>query len=285
MNLILTLPFFAYLSRRFQRRWQKAACVGGFGVAMYNIVLTNTRAAILVAMLVVAACVARRLVRPRVPDLLALGLLLALLLPRVSSHVYDRVFSPASYMAGQSRSLSMRFEFWRAGLRIVGDYWFCGMGLGNERMVPKYVREMPRQIERITCHNIYLMTLMEVGVLGWLLFFGFVGVLLTWSFKAARLARDRPVEVFNRDTLRLEPLPGGQADYWLMVAIQIAMLSVMIFGVQVDVWHFPLKGWWLVAGMVAVVYPRLKRGDWESQELGLAQAGPAGPAEPAKGTA
>jgi hypothetical protein len=27
------------------------------------------------------------------------------------------------------------------------------------------------------------------------------------------------------------------------------MISVLVFAVQVDVFHFPLKGWWLVAGI------------------------------------
>jgi hypothetical protein len=39
-----------------------------------------------------------------------------------------------------------------------------------------------------------------------------------------------------------------------MVACQIATLGVLCYGVQVDVFHFPLKGWWLVAGITCVMY-------------------------------
>jgi hypothetical protein len=36
------------------------------------------------------------------------------------------------------------------------------------------------------------------------------------------------------------------------------MIAVLIYGIQLDVFHFPLKGWWLVAGLV-VAMERLSR--------------------------
>ena len=33
-----------------------------------------------------------------------------------------------------------------------------------------------------------------------------------------------------------------------------AMISALLYGIQVDVFHFPLKGWWLVAGLTYAMY-------------------------------
>ena len=47
---------------------------------------------------------------------------------------------------------------------------------------------------------------------------------------------------------------GQDEAMWFMVACQIAMIGTLIYGVQVDVFHFPLKGWWLVAGISVAMY-------------------------------
>jgi hypothetical protein len=39
-----------------------------------------------------------------------------------------------------------------------------------------------------------------------------------------------------------------------VTACRVAIVITLIFGVQVDVFHFPLKGWWLIAGLTWVVY-------------------------------
>ena len=47
--------------------------------------------------------------------------------------------------------------------------------------------------------------------------------------------------------------PDGER-YWFVIASQVALVSVLIYGVQVDVFHFPLKAWWLVAALGWVMY-------------------------------
>ena len=34
-----------------------------------------------------------------------------------------------------------------------------------------------------------------------------------------------------------------------MVAAQIMLITVPLFGIQTEVFHFSLKGWWFVAGI------------------------------------
>ena len=39
------------------------------------------------------------------------------------------------------------------------------------------------------------------------------------------------------------------------------MVAVLVYGVQVDVFQFPLKGWWLAAGLTYVMYRLSRQGD------------------------
>ena len=83
-------------------------------------------------------------------------------------------------------------------------------------------------------HNIYLQTALDVGLFGWLAFIGFVGLVL---FQTERLV------------LRLRR-QGPSDAYWLVISAEVLMLTVIIFGFQVDVFFFPLKAWWLIASIV-----------------------------------
>ena len=241
INLILTLPFFAYLFRRRRRRTTRAALAAGAAVVAYNIFLTNTRAAILLAGLVVAMILAARLFRPRVPDVLVGLLVLVALLAVMPPSVYERVLDPDNYSFEASGTARIRLEYWKGGLEISRDHWLTGVGVGNQNVVPKYVKGYgPKQT---TVHNEYLQTFMEVGVFGWLAHFGFVGLVLWQARRAARFYRSRP---------------DAQPERWFLVAAQIAMVGVLIYGLQVDVFHFPLKGWWLIAGIASAMYLRAR---------------------------
>jgi hypothetical protein len=66
-----------------------------------------------------------------------------------------------------------------------------------------------------------------------------VGWIIWASFKTASLFRQ-----WN----------GTQQEYWLMIAIQITLIGVVLFGIQTEVFHFSLKGWWLAAGITYSMY-------------------------------
>jgi hypothetical protein len=92
-------------------------------------------------------------------------------------------------------------------------------------------------------HNIYLQTALDVGVFGWLVFIGFIGLVL---FQTERLV------------LRLKH-QGPSDAYWLVIAAEVLMLTVIIFGFQVDVFFFPLKAWWLIASIAVAFHRRVFR--------------------------
>jgi hypothetical protein len=242
INMILTLPFFAYLFRTQRSLRVRALVAGGWLIVIYNIFLTNTRAAIILAVLVMLCCALRKML-VITPAKLVGGLLsLAIMLAFVPADVYTRVLDLANYNYKQSSTLRARLDYWNAGVTVAEHNWLTGIGIGNQKTIPKYITgHGPKET---SVHNEFLESFIEVGIFGWLLFFGFVGVILWSSFKAGAIFRRA------RDS---------QEQYWFLVACQIAQLSVLVYGVQVDVFHFPLKGWWLIAGLSWVMYRLARR--------------------------
>jgi len=236
INLVMTLPFFVYFFRTRRRRLWKAAAAGGGLIAAYNIVLTNTRATLLLAGVVIALCLARRLLKLTLAQLLPVAFAGAALLAFIPGAVYERVFDLSNYTYQRSGTYRIRLEYWNAGLAIAEEHWLTGIGLGNKNTIPRYLKGYGP--EQTSVHNDYLQTFIEVGLIGWLCFFGFVGLIFWRSVRAA--ARWRRGE--------------AGAQYWFLIACQIAMIAVLLDGLQVDVFHFPLKGWWLVAGLSCVMY-------------------------------
>lgn len=237
INLILTLPFFAFLFRT-RTSWKvKAAVALGSVIVLYNIFLTNTRSVILLTVIVALMLVLRRMVTVTPARVVAVLLVGMAMLPFVPDDVYDRVLKASNYTPTGSATLRMRLEYWKAGLDVAEEKWLTGIGVGNQETIPRHVKgQVP---DTTTVHNEYLQTFIEVGLIGWLIFHSFVGLILWYSFKAAATFR-----IFQ----------ATREQYWFAVACQIAMVAVLIYGVLMDVFHFPLKGWWLIAGLSYVMY-------------------------------
>ncbi len=236
INLVLTLPFFFYFFRREKRLVFKAALLLGLGVVGYNIMLTNTRAAILLAVLVVGIALFWRLVELDVPRVFLGAAGLIAILAMVPEDVWQRVLDLSNYTIDRSATLRIRLAYWDAAFRAFQDHWIAGMGVGNQEAVPSYLNQPGP--DQTTAHCEYLQTAVEVGVVGWVLFFGFVSLVLATAFRSGKR--------YSQD-----PARGG--DFWFMRACQLAMIAVLIYSIQVDVFHFPLKGWWLVAGLVVAL--------------------------------
>jgi len=236
INLILTMPFFFYFLRGEKRPWLKALLLLGLAVVGYNVMLTNTRAAILLAGVVLGIALLWRLVELSAPRLFLGAVGLIAILALVPGDVWQRVLDLSNYTIDRSATLRIRLAYWDAALLAVQDHWLTGMGVGNQEAVARYMTEPGP--EETTAHCEYLQTAMEVGILGWALFFGFVFLLLATAFRAGR---------------RFAQPPPLDRDFWFMRACQLAMIAVLLYGIQLDVFHFPLKGWWLAAGLVVAM--------------------------------
>ncbi len=237
INLIMTLPFLAFYWCRFPAARTRAIIFLATLVILYNIFLTNTRAVLLLTVLVFMMMLWRRLLRITPGVFIGVLLIGVSMLPLVPDAIYERVLNPANYTVEQSGTLRARLHYWRAGLIVIEQNWLLGIGPGNQQEIPRYLTgDAPSET---TVHNEYLQTMMELGIVGWLVFFGFVFLVLRYSFRAAEYYRQQP---------------DGDEQYLFLKAAQVAMISVLIYGLQVDVFHFPLKGWWLIAGLVTALY-------------------------------
>jgi hypothetical protein len=241
LNLTMTLPFFAFLIRTQSRRW-KVAWFAGLVVVCFGIVLSNTRAVMLLAIATLVCCALRRLWKITPQTFFALALLGASILPFIPQDFYLRTLDPSLYTTSRSDSIRIRFKYWAKSYELIQEHWLTGIGVGDQDTIVKMVTD--EAAGRITpgglkasAHNEYIWTLVEVGLFGWLLHWGFVAWVIRASFKAAALLR--------RDA-------AGE-EYWLMVACQITMVGILFFGLQTEVFHFPLKGWWLAAGLSTVM--------------------------------
>ncbi len=237
INLIMTLPFLAFYWRRFTALRYRTVTLTATLVILYNIFLTNTRAALILTVIVFIIMLWRRLLRVTLGVFVSILLIGASMLPFVPDAIYERVLNPANYTVEHSGTLRARLHYWQAGLIVIEKNWLWGIGPGNQQEIPRYLTgDAPSET---TVHNEYIQTMMELGIIGWVVFFSFVFLVLRYAFAAAATFRDYP--------------DGGERHQFL-VAAQITMISVLIYGLQVDVFHFPLKGWWLVAGLVTALH-------------------------------
>jgi hypothetical protein len=236
INLMMSLPFFLYAMRLTRSRLLVAAIAVSGAFVAYNIFLTNTRSVMITTAIVCVLCLLFGLVRVTLGKVLVALAVGAVLLFLVPADTYSRSLDFAQYFSDRSATLRFRQAYWQAGIEAIRDHWLTGLGSGNEQAVMSYVRiDAP---EASNLHNEYLQTMMEVGVLPAMTFFGFVGLVFVYARRASsafrRLARDSDENFFLR-------------------AAQVVMITVLLYGLQVDVFHFPLKGWWLVAGLVCVL--------------------------------
>jgi hypothetical protein len=239
INLIMTIPFLLFCLKLPISSRLQALCYLSLGLSLYNVFLTNTRASILLALLIGAICLVRGLFRVSRSFVMASGLALVMVLAVLPGDVYNRILDLSNYTPEKSASLRIRSNYLDAGIRAFADHAVLGIGIGNTEIIPRYFDADTEVPEETSVHNEYLQTLIEVGILGGIFFFSFVFVILRYSFKAAAVFRR------YRET---------EQEYWFMVACQICMISVLIYGLQVDVFHFPLQGWWLVAGITCAMY-------------------------------
>jgi hypothetical protein len=86
---------------------------------------------------------------------------------------------------------------------------------------------------RASAHNEYIWVMVEVGIFGYLFHWFFVGAATRSSFRAAKLFRQQ----------------RATDPYLFCLACQVLMIGVLFFALQTEVFHYPLKGWWLMAAL------------------------------------
>lgn len=103
----------------------------------------------------------------------AAALCLAAIVPATS---WQRLSTTSSEV--ESGSLNSRGLIWHAGLQVYSQHWFAGVGSGAYPRGIEPVMGWPHHW-LIVAHNTFLSVLVETGLVGFLLFLGFLALLAT----------------------------------------------------------------------------------------------------------
>lgn len=237
INTIMAIPFFAYFFRRSKSWLYRVLIAAAAVIAAYNIMLTNTRAAFIAFLVVALLLLAYRVVRLNVA-MIAVGAILAIAsIPFMPQALWDRIFTISNYSTEKSATMSARLLYWRAAVDVFEEHPFLGIGLGNQSEIPKKVTAI-RMPPNSSTHNEYLNSLIEVGVFGYSVLLSFFVVLFMRCSKAEKIFK----------------LAGDEDTVLIIRSAKAMFLAVLFYAIQVDCFHFPLKGWWLVMGLTMVLY-------------------------------
>lgn len=135
-------------------------------------------------------------------------------------------------------STSYRVYIWRASVKMIGDYFTGGIGVGEGAFRALYPRYSFAGIEAAPhSHNLYLQIWLEIGIFGLLIFAAFIFLFLQNNFTHCR-------ELSNRDNKA-----GG--DRVMACACMCGIVAVLVQGMTDYIWYnyriFLM--FWLIAGL------------------------------------
>ena len=174
-------------------------------------------------------------------------------------------------------STSYRVNIWRGTMRMLQDYWSCGIGIGEAAWDTVYPRYSLAAIEAAPhSHNLYLQITVECGIVGLILFLAFIFLLLRHNFTFYRRLEDmrqdiaasiRPegVALSGQDSARkLESAALSRITKLRMEAAAplCGILAVLVQSFTDYTWYNyrVYLMFWLVAGLSAA-YVRLGQAD------------------------
>ncbi len=245
LNLLLALPFFIYFFRTVSGFWMKLLIGAGTLLTAYNVLLTNTRAALatMLALFLLSLCTG--LIRLRTSLVVALIVCGATATALAPQDLRSRIFRFDQWFSdSRDTSFGDRLYLMQVSMDIIFENPLFGVGLGNQVDVPKRAQLDWRDRAR-SAHNDFIATLLEVGIVGFLLVAGF----LVSLYRRYRLC-DRIGRAYRDPKLHL-----------LVNAALVQLLVILFFGLQAEPLTLPIKGFWLTAGIaVALSQTLLERG-------------------------
>ncbi len=142
-------------------------------------------------------------------------------------------------------STSYRVYIWMGTLRLLKDYWFIGIGQGSDAFNIIYPAYSYSAIEAPHAHNLYLLIMTELGVLGAA---AFIGVIFVFFRKMFYVVKNSAVKEYKI----------------LSAAISSAMGGFLVQGMFDNVWYnyrVFLFFWMIVAFGISVYIADKKRED------------------------
>lgn len=149
-------------------------------------------------------------------------------------------------------SITTRIKIWQTVLPILKDYWFTGLGLGNEtllRVSKNYYIFVDKGSIPSHSHNLFLQLWIETGLPGILTFFAFLGTIVKKSIKSF-YQNKRGAYVNN-----------------ILIAGLSALIGTLAIGMAEYVWFYPrvMLFFWTVIGIMLAA---LNLGSEELEQAG-----------------
>lgn len=137
-------------------------------------------------------------------------------------------------------STSYRVYIWRATVKMIGDYFAGGIGIGEGAFRAIYPRYSYAGIEAAPhSHNLYLQIWLEIGIFGIIIFLAFIFMLLQNNFTHSH-------ELALRDD-------KTGSDRVLACACMCGLVSILVQGLTDYIWYNyrVFLMFWLIAGLSA----------------------------------
>ena len=197
------------------KRWLFAAAIP---VLLHAVLMTYSRGAML-ALLVAAPVVILRS-RRRWQFSLA-GVALACMIPLLAGpEIRDRFFTV--YDAASDASANLRFDSWRAAIRIANDFPIVGVGIRNSNLLSY---SYGADIEGRTIHSQYLQTLADAGYVGLGLYIAALAAVWVALVRSRRALKERT----DTEAYRLRSIVSGIEGSLLVFCTGAAFLSLEVF--------------------------------------------------------
>ena len=232
--LILFLPFFTALFFA-SRGWKRRVFYGLAALPpLIALLMTQSRSGwggLAAAMLLFAFFLDWRLI----PLAGVVGLAVFPFLPLFLRQRVLSIFNPAD------TSASFRTKIWDTMLPVIRDYWWTGLGLGNDavmKIAARYTLYTPSV--PLHCHNVFLQTWVETGILGLLSLLGFLGSL-------AKRALRTIVGIGRKPDAGVDP----HVRLFVMAGLS-ALAGILVTSLVEYTWFYPrvMLLFWCVAGLL-----------------------------------
>lgn len=234
--LLLALPIAIVMVFLAKGLVAKGYYAGISAILLVNLGLTYSRGcylALMLAAFIFILCNARQLLLLGIPALAVMPFVLP-------SSIIARF---ASITNMTDTSTSYRLNIWQGAVRMLKDFWYLGIGLGQDAFNSVYPKYSLNGIVAPHSHNLYLQVFLEMGIAG---FFTFTAVMVCFT---------------NGCILGMKK--AKKAEKMLIAAILSAVVAFLFQGVFDYVWYnyrvFLL--FFMTIGIGSVICSSVERGE------------------------
>ncbi len=186
---LLVIPFAFALGLTAPNRRKKILWIGATAMMCLCLLLTYSRGCylgLLFGMVIFLVLLDRRF-------LILVGVLAVLSPLYVPDTIWQRLLSIGNL---GDTSTNYRVNIWIGTMKMLKDFWFCGVGPGEDAFNTVYPLYSLSAIDTPHSHNLYLQLLCDTGLPGLLALLGFAGSLLRGLITTLHRSRRRETKIY-----------------------------------------------------------------------------------------